>query len=306
MADEHRDVLEYQSDLAMAFVNLGSQQADAGDMDASLVSQRKATEIRERLVAAVPENVEYARHLANSYYNVAIYHGWRKDFAAAAQHMQKAADQQRKVAGKTTSTEDLLSLATELHQLWRYNLVLKQLPESSDWGLKALAILEKLAPANPKSSAVQKAYRDTVSDVIMSEQALGKMDSAERICLKRAEIAVALAAGDPSAPAKEELSEAHATLVLVQIYSGKPKEATASALRGLKTDPASLELRAYLAHALLLDGQFDKAKATYELIRNVKFSDNKTMGQVLLEQLAGLRKRGITHPDMEKIEAMLK
>ena len=60
-----------------------------------------------------------------------------------------------------------------------------------------------------------------------------------------------------------------------------------------------------LAHAYLFDNQFDKAKAIYLENKDAKLHDGRTFTQSVLDDFKELQEAGITHPDMEKIKALL-
>jgi hypothetical protein len=61
-----------------------------------------------------------------------------------------------------------------------------------------------------------------------------------------------------------------------------------------------------LAHSYLFDNQFDKAKAIYLENKNAKLRDDeRTFSQAVLDDFKELQDAGITHPDMEKIKALL-
>ena len=61
-----------------------------------------------------------------------------------------------------------------------------------------------------------------------------------------------------------------------------------------------------LAHGYLFDNQFDKAKAIYLENKDAKLHDGKrTFSQAVLDDFKEFQDAGITHPDMEKIKALL-
>jgi hypothetical protein len=93
-----------------------------------------------------------------------------------------------------------------------------------------------------------------------------------------------------------------------QLLNRQPREAIAASLKALKLSPANAVLiKTNLAHGYLLDNQFDKAKAIYLENRDaVLLNDQRTFNEVVLDDFSELEKAGITHPDMEKIKALLK
>jgi hypothetical protein len=60
-----------------------------------------------------------------------------------------------------------------------------------------------------------------------------------------------------------------------------------------------------LAHAYLLQGQFEKAKAIYVKYFGTAFDDGRKWDDELRNDFKTLREAGRDHPDMKKIEALL-
>jgi hypothetical protein len=92
------------------------------------------------------------------------------------------------------------------------------------------------------------------------------------------------------------------------LLNRKPREAIAASLKALKLSPANAAMiKTNLAHGYLLDSQFEKAKAIYLENRDVQLrGDQRTFSEMVLDDFSELEKAGITHPDMEKIKALLK
>jgi hypothetical protein len=65
-------------------------------------------------------------------------------------------------------------------------------------------------------------------------------------------------------------------------------------------------IKVTLAHSYLFDNQFDKAKAIYLENKNARLRDDeRTFSQAVLDDSKELEEAGVTHPDMEKIKALL-
>lgn len=61
-----------------------------------------------------------------------------------------------------------------------------------------------------------------------------------------------------------------------------------------------------IAHGYLLKDEFGKAKALYLKYKDVKIDEKRTLAQAVIDDFQELRKAVINHPDMEKIEALMK
>ena len=92
-----------------------------------------------------------------------------------------------------------------------------------------------------------------------------------------------------------------------QLFNRKPREAIAASLKALELSPDdTVVIKTNLAHGYLFDNQFDKAKTIYLENKNAKLPDGKrTFSQAALDDFKEFQDAGITHPDMEKIKALL-
>jgi len=64
-------------------------------------------------------------------------------------------------------------------------------------------------------------------------------------------------------------------------------------------------IKGNLAHGYLFDKQFEKAKAIYLENRDAKLNDGRAFSQAVLDDFKEFQEAGITHPDMEKVKALL-
>jgi tetratricopeptide (TPR) repeat protein len=92
-----------------------------------------------------------------------------------------------------------------------------------------------------------------------------------------------------------------------QLFNRKPREAIAASLKALELSPDdTVVIKTNLAHGYLFDNQFDKARTIYLENKNAKLRDGKrTFSQAALDDFKEFQDAGITHPDMEKIKALL-
>jgi len=97
------------------------------------------------------------------------------------------------------------------------------------------------------------------------------------------------------------------SLARYQLFNRKPRETIAASLKALKLSPdMAVIIKTKLADGYLFDNQFDKAKAIYLENKDAKLRDSKqTFSQVVLDDFNELQVAGITHPDMDKIKALL-
>jgi tetratricopeptide (TPR) repeat protein len=92
-----------------------------------------------------------------------------------------------------------------------------------------------------------------------------------------------------------------------QFFNRKSREAIAASLKALELSPdKAVMIKGNLAHGYLFDNQFDKAKAIYLENKGAKLQDDeRSFGQAVLDDFKEFEEAGVTHPDMEKIKALL-
>jgi uncharacterized protein YecT (DUF1311 family) len=91
-----------------------------------------------------------------------------------------------------------------------------------------------------------------------------------------------------------------------QLFNRKPRESIAASLKALElASDDSVLIKGNLAHGYLFDNQFDKAKAIYLENKESKIDYERSFTQAVLDDFKELEEAGVTHPDMEKIKALL-
>lgn len=91
-----------------------------------------------------------------------------------------------------------------------------------------------------------------------------------------------------------------------QLFNRRPREAIAAALKALELDPDNATMiNTVLATGYLFDNQFEKAKAVY--LENIAagIRSDRSFSEVVLDDFKHLEEAGVTHPDIEKIKALL-
>ena len=97
------------------------------------------------------------------------------------------------------------------------------------------------------------------------------------------------------------------SLAWYHLFDRNPREAIAASLKALDLSPRNAAMiKVALAHSYFFDNQFDKAKAIYLENKNARLRDDeRTFSQAVLDDFKELQDAGITHPDTEKIKALL-
>ena len=98
----------------------------------------------------------------------------------------------------------------------------------------------------------------------------------------------------------------YSSLGWCQLFNRKPHESIAASLKALELSPDhAVMIKGNLAHGYLFDNQFEKAKALYLENKDAKLHDGRAFSQAVLDDFKDFQEAGITHPDMEKIKALL-
>jgi len=112
------------------------------------------------------------------------------------------------------------------------------------------------------------------------------------------------AAENGSDALKKHVAGKYNDLGFSQLYIPDGKAAEASLRRGLALDPANPDLSANLAHALLLQGKYAEAEKIYLEYKDKPYK-GETYKVAFLSALKNLEDQGVTHPDIERIMALL-
>src|SRR5207249_6027866 len=98
----------------------------------------------------------------------------------------------------------------------------------------------------------------------------------------------------------------YSSLGWYQLFNRKPRESIAASLKALELSPDNaVMIKGNLAHGYLFDNQFEKAKALYLENKDAKLHDGRPFSQAVLDDFKDFQEAGITHPDMEKVKALL-
>ena len=109
-----------------------------------------------------------------------------------------------------------------------------------------------------------------------------------------------------SALVRQEIASLYGRLAFRELLCKRPQRTIAAARTALELDASQVGLKAMLAHGLLLAGQFEEAKNLYLENRSVRLGDEQSFASLVLRDFGQLRDNGISHPDMGRIEKLLR
>lgn len=101
-----------------------------------------------------------------------------------------------------------------------------------------------------------------------------------------------------------EIAQSLGGLSFTRLFVGQYPEALRDAREALQIGPVELWIRANEAHALLLMDRQAEALAIYVQYRDQPVKAGQTFREAVLEDFAALRKAGVNHPGMAKVEEL--
>lgn len=168
------------------------------------------------------------------------------------------------------------------------------------------AIIERLVQKDPANAEWQRDLSVGHNKIGAVRQAQG--DLAGALAAYQAALAIIerLSQQDPTnAQWQRDLAMSLGNLSFALLFDRQFQEAIAAAEEALALDP-NPAIATNQAHGYLLSGQFEKAETIYRQHARDKVNDRQTFAEAVLDDFAKLRQRGIDHPDMQKIEKLLR
>jgi tetratricopeptide (TPR) repeat protein len=104
---------------------------------------------------------------------------------------------------------------------------------------------------------------------------------------------------------KSSLAGVYGNIAYIELLNRRSKESIAAALNGVKIDPNQLQIVLNLATGYFFDNQFEKAKELYMRYKDFPIKGEETFAAKVSSDFRALREKGLTHPDMAKIEQSL-
>ena len=278
------------------------------DKTMALALLKKASDIEKALAEKYPDNLLFQDNLAKGYVALGSLQYSSEDMAGSSSSYQEAARIFEQLIYKQPGIPEHKNiLARTYNNLGQAQESNGKAEAAKDSIYKAVQIREQLALDYSNEPDYQI---DLATNYINLGKLLdigGDHGGALKFKNKAAEM-IKLLAQDNSILERyrNRLANVLYSLAYTEILSHHPKEAIAASIRALELDPSEIWNNTNLAFAYLLDNQYAKAKAIYMEYKDEKLNINKTFAQVVLGDFKHFRDQGITHPDMAKIEKLLR
>ena len=310
LVSKHSDISQYQSDLASSHLNLGFLLNSSGKSAEAQAAYRNALQIRERLVRNHPNQLEYQRELANVYNNLGALLQDSDDSAGTKEAYRNALEIRKGLAsGHPEIPEYQSELALSYHNLGFLLNTSGDRAGAKEACGKALIIRERLAREHPQLPKYQRDLASSYNSLATINRDSGDWAGAGDMYSKALVIQDKLIKDHPDIP-EYQLHKTFtiANLAKVELLNRHPQQALLLAQQALERDPGASWIKTRLAHALLFTGQYPQAAKFYlaNPAEKLPVFGGKTVAAVVLEDFQQFRAKGITHPDMAKIEKLLR
>lgn len=293
-----QDPVQYEPMLSAVFLNLGICYLNLRQLDKAEQAFTNSLNINEKLAKANP--AQYEPGLAGRVMNLGIFYWSTGEMDQAEKMYLRALDIQERLV-KTNAAQfepELSALAMNMGALYAMT---DRMQASEAMFQRCLEIRTRLADHNPAQyePELEEALENFGEFYLMNQ----RMPEAEAAYRRSLEIMERLAKRSPE-QYKMALAETLNSLSWCCLLVKKNKEAMALAERALALHPQLNTAQANLAHSLLLEGNWAKAKTVYQnYLKNE--SDLVEAKTGLLSELAELEAAGITSPEVAKAKTWL-
>ena len=308
---ENPDLPQYQSDLTTYLNYLGFLLSANDESAGAAQIYLSALEIQERLAREHPDVPQYQAGLAAGYDFIGLFllkkgsdNGWAREanrkalaiYERVAREHPDVPEYQIDLA-KSYSISGLILRGTGDTEAGRESF------------RKALEIFERLTSQHPNVPEYQSDLVNAYNNLVAIQNNGGDLVGAKDLCRKALDIDDRLAREHPDIPLyRQDSALALANLAKVELLSRQFQAALGLAQQAVERDPGASWINTRLAHSLLFTGQYEQAAKLYlaNPAEKLPIFGGKTFAEVVLEDFKQFRAKGITHPDMAKIEKLLR
>jgi tetratricopeptide (TPR) repeat protein len=287
----------WQRDLAVSHGRIGDVRQAQGDLAGALTAYEAYLAIAERLARQDPVNA-----------------GWQRDLAVSHEKIGAVRQAQGDITGARESFEQALAIALPLFARTQaaeapeflgyvYDRLVSVASAQAD--PQAALRYQRESVAQVRKTGNQPALAQSLLALYLIEDQVGDTKAALAAITEALTIARDLYQRQPDDTSRPLLVQALGNRSFALLFDRQYQPAIADAEEALALDPSQVAIITNQAHGYLLSGQFDKAQAIYRAHAQDKVND-QTFAAAVLDDFAKLRQRGIDHPDMKRIEALLK
>lgn len=304
---EHED---HPRQAAIELINIGDLQRDAKDTEGALASYQEALTIRNKLAALYSILPVYQRDVSSTLDKIGDLKNNLGDRQGALETYQQELEVDRQISGlefgvtatdQTNISLDLRAIALLQEQLGDDAGALKSYQES-------LEIYRPYADRQPDNGPLQQRFASTAGSIGQLQLKSGNVDAAKKSFVdalaaqvRAADVAYVAALKDASK--KKDVVNPYGHVAWYSLLANQAQRAANYAQAALKVNSSQTWINVNLAHAYLLLGRYDDAKAIYLKVKDTPHSSNdkRTYAADIRDDLDIFRKLGITTPDFDRI-----
>jgi tetratricopeptide (TPR) repeat protein len=307
VTQKHHRNAEWQRDVSISDGKIGEVLVAQGDLAGALGAYRDGLAIVQELAATDPGNTLWQRDLSVSDGQVAEVQVAKGDLPGALAAYRDGLAITQALAARDPGNmgwQHDLAVMTE-----RVGSVLKaqgDLAGAVSAFRSRLKIAKALAQKDPDNLQWQREV--SVADHLIANALVTQGDLSGALAAHEDAVTVArnsYAAHPEAMEAKHELARSLGGLSWVLILGNRAQAALDSTDEALSLDPSLLFVRMNRAHALLLLGRFDEARAIYVEDQDKSRGNGKASADIVRDDFAELRKFGIDTTDMKRITALV-
>jgi tetratricopeptide (TPR) repeat protein len=305
LAAQDQGNAQAQRDVSVSLSKLGDVKLWAGDQAGALAAYQESLDILRKLAAQDQGNAQAQRDVSVSLEGLGDVKLQAGDQPGALAAYQEDLDITRKLAaqdpGNAQAQRDLSvslsNLGVVKRQAGNQAGTLAAFQESVD-------IARKLVAQDPGNAQAQRDMRVSLNNLGDTKLRVGDQAGALAAYQEDLDIARKLAAQDQgNARAQSDLANALGRTAYATLLAKGYAKSLALSDEAIAIAPDQLWLYTNRAHALMLLGRTDEARAIYLEYRSKMEQDGKPWEHAITGDFAALRAEGITNPLMDEIEA---
>ncbi len=296
----------WQHDLSISYERIGDVHVAKNQFDDALDAYVVCIDFRQKLTTRDATNSGWQRDLSVSHNKVG-------DVLMAKDRPDEALE--AFVAGREIA--ERLTVLDPTNTLWQRDLSISyerignvllakdRLDDALAANSAAITIRKKLCTKGSEQNERQREFAfaliKNAEIMIKQENIIGATSIVREAVDIYAQCAIALATSD----LKSEIATAWGYLSFCLLFSQQPEDAIEAAEKGIETDPSQIWIYTNLAHGYLFCGRYPEAEKLYLEHCDDILDEGRRFDQAVVDDFKELRRNGVEHPDMERIESLL-
>lgn len=301
------DDRERQYDVGLAHERLGAVLQAQGEPAEALKHYQARQIIASSLNTLDPDNPLWRRDLAISYGTIGDVLDATGDSAGALAAYRKFAGlAEQLTAQHPDHTEWQRDVAISQEKIGDLHAARGDLATAKTAYQRLAEISTRLADLDPKSTQNQRDVAASRSRLAAVAERQAKFIEAANLQRQAAEILSTLANKLGTESSRSEAGHAWGKLAWFQLLQRRLDHALEAARRGASLAPSEPRVALNLAHALLLGGRVAEAERIYRQNLQAVLEGERGWNRAVEDDFKTLRAKGIIHPEMTRIESMLR